>query len=150
MEIIFQRAAMAQITRKFPLVTCYLKFKIINIAKKACLCFTMSGRGGKSFKPKPKPHLNKSGGLSLAKFAGAKKSTYDPREVKERQRAKAAITVAKYKKLKAKLQRTSNILPGRQVRLICSFVIRNEGSLINLCIHSFFTGRRCRGSWCRA
>lgn len=83
----------------------------------------MPERGGKSFGHKSR-NLSKGGGLSLAKFAGAKKSTYDPREVKERQRAQAAITVAKYRKLKAKLQRTSNILPGQQqVRSRC-FLMR--------------------------
>jgi hypothetical protein len=73
----------------------------------------MSGRGGKF--PRGRAGFNsKHGGISLDRFARAKKSTYDPREVKEKERARNAITVAKYKKLKKRLQRDSNIPPSGQ------------------------------------
>ncbi|KAG7666934.1 hypothetical protein NADE_003277 [Nannochloris sp. 'desiccata'] len=73
----------------------------------------MSGRGGKA--PRGRAGFNsKYGGISLDRFARAKKSTYDPREVKEKERARNAITVAKYKKLKKKLQRASDIPPSGQ------------------------------------
>lgn len=83
----------------------------------------MSGRGGKA--PRGRAGFNsKSGGISLDRFARAKKSTYDPREVKEKERARAAITVAKYKKLKKRLQLasdipTSNQPPQQQVNWLC-------------------------------
>ena len=73
----------------------------------------MSGRGGKA--PRGRAGFNsKSGGISLERFARAKKSTYDPREVKEKERARAAITVAKYRKLKKRLQRASDIPTSSQ------------------------------------
>jgi len=42
-------------------------------------------------------------GLSLAAFAKAKTSTYDPRVVNEREKIRASRTVNKYKKLKRRL-----------------------------------------------
>lgn len=42
-------------------------------------------------------------GLNLTRFINAKKSTYDPRIAKEKQRALNAKTVNKYKKLKQRL-----------------------------------------------
>ena len=77
----------------------------------------MSGRRGKA--PKGRAGFNsKHGGISLDRFARAKKSTYDPREVKEKERARNAITIAKYKKLKKKLQRASDIPPSSQLQQV--------------------------------
>lgn len=56
--------------------------------------------------PEPSKIKKKKGGrLSIDRFSRAKLSTYDPRKVKEEQRARAAITIAKYKKLKKRLGR---------------------------------------------
>ena len=41
--------------------------------------------------------------LSLHAFAQAKKSKYDPREIKEKERALASRTVKKYKKIQRRL-----------------------------------------------
>jgi len=79
----------------------------------------MSGKGGED--PRGRAGFNsKNGGISLDRFARAKKSTYDPREVKEKERARNAISVAKYKKLKKRLQRASDIPPsGHKVKQFC-------------------------------
>jgi hypothetical protein len=82
----------------------------------------MSGRGSKA--PRGRTGFNaKSGGISLDRFARAKKSTYDPREVKEKERARNAITIAKYKKLKKRLQRQSDIPPSGEQHQVSSFVL---------------------------
>ena len=67
-------------------------------------------RGGRGGRPSHTSRGN--GGLSLDKFVRAKQSTYDPREVKEINRTRAAITIAKYKKLKKRLQGAASDIPN--------------------------------------
>jgi hypothetical protein len=67
-------------------------------------------------KAAPGRHRKLGSAISLNAFAKAKKSGYDPREVKEKERALAARTVNKYKKLQRRLNADQAPPPPSQVR----------------------------------
>jgi hypothetical protein len=59
-----------------------------------------------------KHHRRVGKALSLSAFAKAKKSGYDPRVAKEKERALAARTVNKYRKLQKRLEAAPGAAPG--------------------------------------
>lgn len=60
---------------------------------------------------KRRAHLSKTN--ALEETANAKRSSYDPRKVRENEKLRMAKTVNKYKKLKARMQRASGAFPAR-------------------------------------
>ena len=72
-------------------------------------------------------------------FAKAKKSTYDPRVVKEKERNRASKTVNKYKKLKQRLEagggeaKVGRGFSSLQAELIARFFLLPDQSEVQTC-----------------
>lgn len=79
-------------------------------------------------------------GLSLTTFAKAKKNSYDPRVIKEKDRIRAAKTVNKYKKLKQRLQASSPTTAATHSQA-CLLQNKNHTCIPLTVVHFEFTGK---------